>query len=775
MSTFYKFHFFFFALCMLYCQVIIAQRRALPQYQPTHQEMVNRYKNVAIKDSTSKNKLYNLSVNAHWLQGNRAFWYAHVAPDSVIEYLYVNAATGVKRSLFVESKLATAMSKSCNQRIETTHLWLKNLALTNDNSQMTFAYQNKYYRYDIKSNKLSLIDSLPQNEARQNRYGNSQFNNPPSRWDNFQTDSLSPDRQYVAYIRDNNVFIKHTGDGETVQYTHDGSNAHPYGSLAWSPDSKCIVGYHVIPVTDSSIYYVLSSVPGTTRGQLRSYEYKQPGDPFTTYEMYVFPVTQATPVKVTTPIIDFFDAPLLHWTRDNSHFFYEKVDRGHQRFRIIDVNVQNGDTRTIVDEQTKTFIYTNLIYTHYLPQTNEILWTSEKDGWRHIYLVDAQTGTIKNEITKGNYVVKDIDSIDAKKREIWFSANGMNKGEDPYYVHYYRIGFDGNHLVALTPAAANHYIVYSPDKSYYLDTYSEINTAPVTELYSTVTGKKISDIEHADISQYISVVKRLPQSFVAKGRDGVTDIYGIVCLPAEFDSTRRYPIVEDIYAGPQDAFVPKSFMSYYSEIQSLADLGFVVVQIDGMGTACRSKAFHDVCWHNLADAGFPDRILWMKALATKYPFADTTRVGLYGTSAGGQNALGGLLFHPEWYKAAVASCGCQDNRIDKQWWNEQWMGYPVGPWYKEQSNVENAYKLQGDLLLIVGEADNNVPPESTYRVADALIKCNKTFEFLPIPGSDHTSGGEYGKMKRRDFFVQHLLSVIPPQRNNGELLQQVIK
>ena len=364
--------------------------------------------------------------------------------------------------------------------------------------------------------------------------------------------------------------------------------------------------------------------------------------------------------------------------------------------------------------------------------------------------------------------MKDIDSVDEKKREIWFSANGRNEGEDPYYVHYYRIGFDGKNLVDLTQAHADHKITFSPDKRYYLDTYSEVNTAPVTELHVTSTCRKVTEIERADIHEFLSKVKRLPFSFVAKGRDGITDIYGIVCLPADLDSTKQYPIIENIYAGPQDAFVPKSFMPYYSEMQGLADLGFIVVQIDGMGTANRSKAFHDVCWKNLADAGFPDRILWMKALAAKYPFVNTARVGLYGTSAGGQNALGGLLFHPDWYKAGVASCGCHDNRVDKQWWNEQWMGYPVGSHYEEQSNVTNAYRLQGNLLLMVGEPDENVPPESTYRVADALIKANKTFDFLPLPGSNHTSGGAYGKIKKRDFFVRYLLHAEPPQHNSAE-------
>lgn len=276
-------------------------------------------------------------------------------------------------------------------------------------------------------------------------------------------------------------------------------------------------------------------------------------------------------------------------------------------------------------------------------------------------------------------------------------------------------------------------------------------------------------MEHADASLYLAAGFHFPEPFHAKGRDGVTDIWGIIVRPNDYDSTKRYPIIENIYAGPQDAFVPKDFTGRYGEMQSIAQLGFIVVQIDGMGTANRSKAFHDVCWKNIADAGFPDRILWIKAMAARYQYADTARVGLYGTSAGGQNSLGGLLFHGDFYKAAVSSCGCHDNRIDKQWWNEQWMGYPVGKHYEEQSNVTNAWKLHGDLLLMVGEADNNVPPESTYRVADALIKAGKTFEFLPLPGSDHTDGGPYGRIQRRDFFVRHLLGVEPPHRNQQEL------
>jgi dipeptidyl aminopeptidase/acylaminoacyl peptidase len=260
---------------------------------------------------------------------------------------------------------------------------------------------------------------------------------------------------------------------------------------------------------------------------------------------------------------------------------------------------------------------------------------------------------------------------------------------------------------------------------------------------------------------------------MALGRDGKTDIWGVLFRPTNFDPAKKYPVIESIYAGPHSSFVPKSFAAF-DPMQAQADLGFIVVQIDGMGTSNRSKAFHDVAWKNIGDAGFPDRILWHKAVAAKYPYYDITRVGIYGGSAGGQNALGGLLFHPEFYKVAVSYAGCHDNRMDKIWWNEQWMGWPIGPQYSASSNVDNAYRLQGKLLLVVGELDTNVDPSSTMQVVNQLIKHNKDFDLLVVPGGEHGAGrrGEtapYGEHKRFDFFVRHLLGVNPPDWQALEL------
>jgi len=403
------------------------------------------------------------------------------------------------------------------------------------------------------------------------------------------------------------------------------------------------------------------------------------------------------------------------------------------------------------------------VYVRHLDSTEEILYVSQQDGWKHMYLLEAGTGSVKHQITRGEWVVRAIDRVDEERRQIWFQASGQNPDQDPYLIHYYRVNFDGSGLVALTEGNGNHTVQFSPDRRYLIDTYSRVDLPPVHELRRVSDGALVCKLEEADVSALRATGWRPPEVFVAKGRDGQTDIWGIVCRPQNFDETKKYPVIEYIYAGPHDSHVPKSFFTHHS-MQALAELGFIVVQIDGMGTANRSRAFHDVCWKNIADAGFPDRILWIKALARRYAHVDDSRVGIYGTSAGGQNALGGLLFHPDFYKVAVAACGCHDNRLDKVTWNEQWMGL-LGPHYEAQSNVTHAHKLQGKLLLIVGELDTNVPFESTMRVANALIRAQKDFDLLFMPGMGHSDGGRYGERRRWDFFVRHLHGVEPPDRN----------
>ncbi|MBN2137550.1 MAG: S9 family peptidase, partial [Sedimentisphaerales bacterium] len=444
-------------------------------------------------------------------------------------------------------------------------------------------------------------------------------------------------------------------------------------------------------------------------------------------------------------------------------FLYNQ--RGHRILRIVSVDAAAGIARPIIDERSETFIdYAGKRFSRYLKEDKEIIWMSERDGWNHLYLYDAQTGEVKNQITKGKWVVRAVDEVDEDKRQIWFRAGGVIPDQDPYYVHFCRVDFDGSNLVVLTQGNGTHRIDFSPDRRFFIDSYSRVDMPGITELRDAADGSLICPLEQADWTELLEASWRPPEPFVAKGRDGKTDIYGIIIRPSNFDPDGKYPVIEQIYAGPQGAFVPKAFGLQIRQ-HAIAELGFIVVQIDGMGTSQRSKAFHDVCCRNLADAGFPDRIAWIKAAAEKYPCIDTTRVGIYGGSAGGQNALGALLFHGDFYKAAVADCGCHDNRMDKIWWNELWMGWPVGPHYAEQSNVTNARNLTGKLLLTVGELDRNVDPASTMQVVDALIKADKDFDLLIVPGAGHGVGETpYAARRRMDFFVRHLLGIEPPPR-----------
>ncbi len=580
-------------------------------------------------------------------------------------------------------------------------------------------------------------------------------------------DARSPNGQWRAFIRQGNIYLQlEDGESDEIPLSSDGTEEIGYDQLSWSPDSKKLAAFRVTRGDQKEVYTVESSPTDGGRAKLHTRAYALPGDAMTKYELYLIDVEQRELVKADVDPID-FGRPRVRW-HDANTLTYEKTDRGHQRFRLIHLNVETGESRDIIDEKSETFVWSyhgpDVPRLSYLSETDELIYSSERDGWRHLYLVNRNADVPMQQITRGKWIVRDIEFIDEQNRQICFAASGMNANQDPYFQHYYRINFDGTGLVTLTKGNGDHSVEFSPDRRFLVDTRSRIDAAPVHTLRRADDGELVCRLERSDISELIDRGWRAPEVFSAKGRDGETDIWGFICYPTDYDPEKKYPILEHIYAGPHDSHVPKSFrpLDWY---QSMTDAGFFVVKIDGMGTANRSKAFHDVCWHNLKDAGLPDRILWVKAAAEMVPAMDTTRVGIYGTSAGGQNAAGAVLFHPEFYKVAVAACGCHDNRMDKASWNEQWMGYPVGPHFAASSNIDNAHRLQGQLLLIVGELDSNVPPESTFRFVDALIKADKDFELLVIPGAGHTSGGTYGARKTREFFMRHLQDNALPNHN----------
>ncbi|HND54034.1 MAG TPA: prolyl oligopeptidase family serine peptidase, partial [Pirellulaceae bacterium] len=530
--------------------------------------------------------------------------------------------------------------------------------------------------------------------------------------------------------------------------------------LHWSPDSTRLVALQVRAGDERKVRIVESTPKDQLQPKLHEFDYLKPGDRLPHPRPRLFKVAEWRAIPISEELFpNPWSLEALRWEDDSKRFTFRYNQRGHQVWRLIAVDAESGRAQAIIDEQSQTFVdYAQKFFLHELRGTNELIWMSERDGWNHLYLYDAKTGQVKNQITRGEWVVRKVERVDQEARQIWFFAGGVRPGQDPYFLHLCRVNFDGSGFVVLTEGNGSHATTFSPDRSTFVDSWSRVDQASVHELRRTADGSLVCELARADASAMTEKGWRAPQPFVAKGRDGQTDIYGIIVRPSNFDPQRKYPVIEHIYAGPQSAYVPKSFRGPGLN-EEIAELGAIVVQIDGMGTSHRSKKFHDVCWKNLADAGFPDRIAWLKAAAAAEPAMDLTRVGVFGGSAGGQNALGALLTNGDFYKVAVADCGCHDNRMDKIWWNELWMGWPIGPHYEQQSNATLAKNLTGRLMLVVGELDKNVDPASTMQVASALVKADKDFDLVVVPGAGHGAAETpYGRRRRAEFLWRNLIA-----------------
>ncbi len=574
---------------------------------------------------------------------------------------------------------------------------------------------------------------------------------------------LSPNQEWLAFLRGGAVWLARQSTGEefALSQRNEGDRAFS-GVLQWSPDSRKLVAISVAPGQNRKVTLVESSPTDQLHSRVHSFYYDKPGDKLPHPRPCLFDVATRCSVPIDETLFPTPYAPSgilpIRWEADSQRFTFTYNQRGHRVFRVIGVNTDTGETQAIVNEECDTFFcYSSKQFLHWLNETRELIWMSERDGWNHLWLYDAAQGSVKQQITRGDWVVRSVEHVDEQARQIWFWASGIRAGEDPYHLHLCRIDFDGSNRLQLTQGEGTHSIQWSGSREYFVDTWSHAESPPVHEL-RRADGALIMELEGTEISDLLASGWRMPERFVAPGRDGVTEIHGLIYRPGTFETGKKYPVIEYIYAGPHGAFVPKEFTVLPGgDVRTLVELGFIVVQCDGMGTNWRSKAFHDVCWQNLGDSGFPDRIAWIRAAAEKYPELDLGRVGIYGGSAGGQSSTRALLAHGDFYHVAVSDCGCHDNRLDKLWWNEQWMGWPIGPHYAEQSNITQAHRLQGKLLLIVGEIDRNVDPVSTLRVADALVRADKPFELLMLPGVGHGAAETpYGKRRRAEFLLRHL-------------------
>jgi len=563
-------------------------------------------------------------------------------------------------------------------------------------------------------------------------------------------------------IREHNVwFIRK--DKKDIQLTRKGTEEDSFlNEFRYSPNKRYALGFQSTRVIPRKIPLLRSSPIDQIQPTIEFINYPKPGDPRPQRRPILFDLKKKTAIPVDeASFLDSWSVQFKHWSKDSrsAHVLYNK--RGHQELALLSIDASTGKVTDLVRESPDTFVdYSQKTMLHWLDQSEQLIWASERSGWNHLYRIDASNGQVINPITKGKWVVRKIEHVDEKSQVVWFSALAIHPKQDPYHLHLAKVNLDGSDLTVLTQGDGTHRWEFNPERTLFVDRWSRVDHPEVAQLRSARDGSLIKELARQDISALLKEGYSMPIRFSAPGRDGKTMIHGFLIQPTELDPNRIYPVIENIYAGPHGFHVPKKFGLQISQ-RRLAELGFVIAKIDGMGTNWRSKKFHDHCWQNLADAGFPDRIAWLKAAARKYSWLDLSRVGIYGGSAGGQNALSALLHHGEFYKAAVSDCGCHDNRMDKIWWNEAWMG-KMGPHYEQSSNVFHAHKLQGNLMLTVGELDKNVDPASTLQVVDALVRAGKDFEFFMIPGAGHGIGeGKYLFRKRIDFFVRSLLGVEP--------------
>ncbi|MBC8350676.1 MAG: DPP IV N-terminal domain-containing protein [Planctomycetes bacterium] len=702
----------------------------------------------------SSGKVFKSKVKPNWFRKGKAFWYRNDLAGGAREFILVDATSGTRESAFDHERLANTLASVSRRQVTGTHLPIEALTFNERKKTVRFRAYGKMW-----SCSLDTYEVAPSQEGSEST---GVASGSPGGDESVR--QVSPDGRWLPFVRDHNVFVRDVTSKAEFSLTQDGTANHAYESkFFWSPNSSRLVALRTEQGGERHIHFVEAVPEDQLQPKLHAMPYLKPGDDIPLTKPYLFDIG----AKQQIPINDeLFPNPWrvsqMRWSADSNRFTFLYNERGHQVLRVIVVDGTTGEAGVLIDERSDTFVdYAYKTYYRSFDATNEIIWMSERNGWNHLYLCDSQSGHVKNAITSGDWVVRDVEHVDESQRRVWFRASGVFPEQDPYYIHYCRVNFDGSGFKVLTCGNGTHSIQMSPERKFFVDTYSRVDQPAITELRRTGNGKLVVELERADWTALLATRWKVPERFVAKGRDGITNIHGVIWRPTNFDAQKSYPIIENIYAGPHDAFVPKKFSSHYKS-QELAELGFIVVKMDGMGTNWRSKAFHDVCWKNLGDSGFADRIAWIKAAAKKFPYMDLDRVGVYGGSAGGQSSTRAMLAHGDFYKVAVSDCGCHDNRMDKIWWNELWMGWPIGDHYGEQSNVTNAHKLTGKLFLVVGAMDRNVDPASTMQVVNALIDADKDFDLLVVPRGGHgIAESRYGTRRRRDYFVRHLLGVEP--------------
>jgi dipeptidyl-peptidase-4 len=707
-----------------------------------------------------RHSIYVADVSAHWIDKTDRFWYHKESPQGS-EFIVVDAERNTVVPAFDHAKLASALSTSSKRDISASDLPFDTIEFAEDQKSVSFELEKSHWTCTLANYECK-----------------PQASESPE-------DSVSPDKKWNVFVKEHNLYLKNISTGTTAQLTHDGVNGCDYATplpalrlltdqgseditqpaaVFWSPDSSKFITYR-IDSRDAGRFTSIQFVPpGQLRPKAYTVVYPLPGEVLPQAEPIIFDVESGKRIDVKSPPIElpFQDGPGFEWAPDNKTIFYDYDERGFKAKQIRTIDPETGEQKVLFRESSKEYVDPGETFYRFDQQTGELLIASERDGWNHLYLY-GKNGQLENQVTQGPWVVRQIEYVDDKARRVFFLAAGREKGEDPYLTHLYSVGFDGKGLALLTPENANHSVSVSPDGKFFVDNYSRVDLPGESVLRKSQDGSPMRTLEKTDISGLQNAGWKFPEPFQGKAADGVTDLYALIWRPSNFDSSKKYPVVEHVYTGPQDFFVPKTFAATL-RLQSMAELGFVVVMIDGRGTAGRSHAFHLFSYRNLGGA-FEDHVAMIKQMAKRFPYMDAQRVGIFGTSAGGYGAAHAMLVFPEFYKVGVSISGDHDARLDKAWWNEVYQGYPIEDDYAAQSNVTMAARLQGHLLIEHGDIDDNVHPVETIRFADALMTANKNFDMLFVPNMYHGESGPHAPYlirRRWDYFVQYLLGVAPP-------------
>jgi len=724
---------------------------------------------------------FRTGVRPNW-QGDARFWYRVTTAEGT-DFIMVDTATGTKSPAFDQAKLAAALSSAAGATFDAHRLPFTDFELSDDQKSISLTAQRRRFKCDVIAYQCT-ADSPPQPAGQR----------PPGGRGGAPAEVLSPDKKRAAFIRDYNLWVRDAATGKETQLTTDGVKDFGYATdnagwthsdrpvLTWSPDSKKIATFQQDQRGVGEMYLVDTRVG---HPQLQAWKYPLPGDEKVT-------MIQRVIIELDTPrVVRLKLEPDQHrstlcddvqcrggewadveWTPDAKQLAFVSTSRDHKRAQLRVADAATGAIRDVLEETATTQYESGQgrVNWHYLPASNEVIWYSERDNWGQLYLYDATTGKLKNQITTGDGPVTQLLKVDEKNQLLYFLANGKEKGRDPYFAHFYRIGFDGKNMTLLTPEDANHSIVLSPTGRLFFDDFSKPDVPPTTVLRAA-DGKLIATVEKADISKLLAAGWKPPQPITVKARDGQTDLYGLMYKPTNFDEKKKYPIINNIYPGPQGGSVgSRSFSAARGDSQALAELGFIVVQIDGMGNPLRSKKFHDFYYANMGDNTLPDQIAGMKELAARYPWIDIDRVGIWGHSGGGFATADAMFRYPDFFKVGISESGNHDNRVYEDDWGERYQGLLTKDGagktnYDDQANQNLAKNLKGHLLLAHGTMDDNVPPYNTLLVVDALIKANKDFDLLLLPNQRHGYGtaGNYMTRRRWDYFVRYLMGAEPPK------------